>query len=41
MQVGQACLQRYVNRLLRTVPRQAKVLPKQRGPLALQMDELW
>ncbi|MFM7426820.1 MAG: IS1 family transposase, partial [Elainella sp.] len=41
LQVGAAWLQRYVNRLLSAVPRCAKVQSKARGPIALQMDELW
>lgn len=41
LQVTEAWLQRYVNRLLSAVPRQAKVQPKAQGPIALQMDELW
>jgi IS1 family transposase/transposase-like protein len=41
VEVGEAWLQRYVNRLLSAVPRQAKVQSKAPGPIALQMDELW
>ncbi|MFM7424835.1 MAG: IS1 family transposase [Elainella sp.] len=41
LQVGEAWLQRYVNRRLSAVPRKAKVQPKDPEPIALQRDELW
>lgn len=39
--VSEAWLQAYVNDLYETVPQNASVVPKAKGRLTVQMDELW
>jgi insertion element IS1 protein InsB len=39
--VTESWLQQYVNSFYKTVPQEAEVLPKARGKLVVQMDELW
>lgn len=41
MQVSEDWLQGYVNRCYETVPQKVQVLPKDKGHLEVQMDELW
>ncbi len=41
MQVSEDWLQGYVNRYYEAVPQQVQVQPKEKKPLAVQMDELW
>lgn len=41
MQVSENRLQGYVNAAYAAVPRQVQVQPKDKGRLAVQMDELW
>ncbi len=41
LQLSTSWLQRYVNRSYERVPRQVQVIPKPKGSLTVQMDELW
>jgi IS1 family transposase/transposase-like protein len=41
MQVSEDWLQRYVNRCYQLLPQRVRVQPKPKGPLSVQMDELW
>ena len=41
LKLSASWLQRYVNRSYEGVPRQVQVMPKPKGPLTVQMDELW
>ena len=41
LKLSASWLQRYVNRSYELVPRQIQVMPKPKGALAVQMDELW
>ena len=39
--LSESSLQQYVNQLYEQVPQQIDVIPKERGKLTVQMDELW
>jgi len=39
--LSESWLQGYVNQCYKVVPRQVEVMPKPKGPLTVQMDELW
>lgn len=39
--ISESHLQAYVNRKLESVPREAEVMPKKRGRLTLELDEMW
>ena len=39
--ISESHLQAYVNRKLESVPREADVMPKKRGRLTLELDEMW
>ena len=39
--LSESSLQQYVNQLYEQVPQQVDVIPKERGKLTVQMDELW
>jgi IS1 family transposase len=41
LKLSESWLQSYVNQRYDTVPRQVQVLPKRKGALTVQMDELW
>jgi len=41
LKLSESWLQQYVNRCYEVVPRQVQVVPKRRGALTVQMDELW
>jgi transposase InsO family protein len=41
LKLSASWLQRSVNRCYKALPRQVQVMPKSKGPLAVQMDELW
>lgn len=41
LKLSQSWLQGYFNRCYEALPRQVQVLPKPRGALSVQMDELW
>ena len=41
LKLSASWLQRYVNRSYELVPRQIQVMPKPKGSLTVQMDELW
>lgn len=41
LKLSASWLQQYVNRCYEGVPRQVQVMPKHKGGLAVQMDELW
>jgi len=41
LKLSESWLQGYVNQCYKVVPRQVQVGPKPKGPLAVQMDELW
>ena len=39
--ISESWLQSYINQFYQEVPKQAQVLPKEKGQLTVQMDELW
>jgi insertion element IS1 protein InsB len=41
LSISESWLQQYVNQFYQEVPQQAQVLPKEKGQLRVQMDELW
>jgi insertion element IS1 protein InsB len=41
LNLSESWLQAYVNKLYQAVPRTAEVMPKPKGKLMVQMDELW
>jgi len=41
LKLSESWLQQYVNRCYAVVPRQVQVVPKPKGPLAVQMDAWW
>jgi len=41
LKLSESWLQGYVNQCYEVVPRQVQVTPKAKGPLTVQMDELW
>ena len=41
LSLSESSLQRYVNQFYEQVPQQVDVIPKERGKLRVQMDELW
>ena len=41
LQISESSVQKYVNEIYEHIPQQVNVLPKEKGPLTVQMDELW
>ena len=41
LSISERWLQQYINQFYQEVPKQAQVLPKEKGQLTVQMDELW
>jgi insertion element IS1 protein InsB len=41
LNLSESWLQAYVNKHYQAVPRQVEVMPKPKGKLMVQMDELW
>ena len=41
LSLSESSLQQYVNQLYEQVPKQVDVIPKERGKLTVQVDELW
>ena len=41
LSLSESSLQQYVNQLYEQVPQQVDVIPKERGKLTVQVDELW
>ena len=41
LSLSESSLQQYVNQLYEQVPQKVEVVPKEKGKLTVQMDELW